>query len=89
VRKTTKSGNSGGTRTGRGGRRKLTRLAYTVAQLAARVGVGRTLLYGEIAAGRLIASKAGRRTIITCENAQAWLRNLPTRTPSAVTRRRR
>jgi excisionase family DNA binding protein len=77
MRKPTKSGHAGGGSTGRGGKRKLLRLAYTVQQLAARVGVGRTLLYREIAAGRLVASKAGRRTLVTRENAQAWLRSLP------------
>jgi excisionase family DNA binding protein len=41
-----------------------TRLAYSIAEAAAVSGIGRTLLYAEIAAGRLLAVKAGRRTLI-------------------------
>jgi hypothetical protein len=46
-------------------------------RLARFTDVGRSLLYAEIAAGRLIASKAGRRTIVSKKNAQAWLDSLP------------
>jgi hypothetical protein len=59
-------------------RRRATRLAYSIPQLAEYAGIGRSMLYAEIGAGRLIASKAGRRTIVTRENAKAWLRELPT-----------
>src|ERR1700722_6052841 len=40
-------------------------------------GVGRTFAYGEIGAGRLIARKAGRRTLIAQTDALAWLERLP------------
>jgi hypothetical protein len=59
-------------------RRLATRLAYTIVHLAESAGVGRSMIYDEIRAGRLVASKAGRRTIVTRENAKAWLRGLPT-----------
>jgi hypothetical protein len=59
-------------------RRRSRSLAYSIPRLAKLVGAGRSKLYGEIAAGRLIASKLGRRTIVTRENANAWLRELPT-----------
>jgi hypothetical protein len=38
---------------------------------------GRTAQYREIAEGRLIAHKLGRRTIILHENAMAWPNSLP------------
>jgi excisionase family DNA binding protein len=59
-------------------RRRSGCLAYSISRLAKLVGAGRSKLYGEIAAGRLKASKLGRRTIVTRENANAWLRELPT-----------
>ncbi len=40
--------------------------------------VGRTKVYGEIKAGRLIARKVGRRTIILDPDYRAWLAALPT-----------
>jgi hypothetical protein len=42
-----------------------------------RYGLGRTRAYEEIAAGRLTARKAGRRTIITADDAEDWLSRLP------------
>jgi excisionase family DNA binding protein len=52
-------------------------MAYSIQRLAKVVGVGRSTLYAEIAAGRLIAQKVGRRTIVTRANVTAWLRGLP------------
>ena len=40
-------------------------------------GIGRTKAYEEIKAGRLKARKAGRRTIITADDAEEWLSLLP------------
>lgn len=48
------------------------------------LGIGRNLLYNEINAGRLIARKAGARTIITTEDAVAYLRSLPQITAHAA-----
>jgi hypothetical protein len=59
-------------------RQRDTRLAYSIPQLAECVGIGRPMLFEEIRAGRLVASKAGRRTLVTREHAKAWLRGLPT-----------
>jgi excisionase family DNA binding protein len=53
------------------------KLAYTVEEAAAALGIGRTKLFAEIAAGRLRARKAGRRTLIAVEDARAFLANLP------------
>lgn len=51
--------------------------AQTVNQFLADVPIGRTKLYEEIAAGRLVAVKVGRRTLIRAEDAEAWLNSLP------------
>jgi len=53
------------------------RRAYTIAQFSEAFGPGKTKIYEEINAGRLRAQKCGRRTIITAENAEAWLASLP------------
>jgi hypothetical protein len=56
--------------------------AHTLSDFCRRYGIGRTKAYEEINAGRLKAKKNGRSTIITDEDAQAWLRGLPEmRTP--------
>ena len=51
-------------------------LAYTIDELCIVAKVGRTTVYKEIAAGRLIARKVGRRTIILPSDSQSWLANL-------------
>jgi excisionase family DNA binding protein len=42
-----------------------------------RYGLGRTLAYEEIKAGRLRARKVGRRTLIAEDDAEDWLKSLP------------
>jgi excisionase family DNA binding protein len=54
------------------------RMAYTIAQLAKVVGVGRSTLYREIGAGRLVPTKVSRRTLIARDWAKEWLLGLPT-----------
>ena len=51
--------------------------AFSIPEFCRRYGIGRTNAYQEIAAGRLRAVKAGRRTLITHEAAEAWLASLP------------
>ncbi|TIU24399.1 MAG: helix-turn-helix domain-containing protein [Mesorhizobium sp.] len=51
--------------------------AFTVAGFCAAFGVGRSLLYQELKSGRLPYRKAGRKTLIRKDDAQAWLDNLP------------
>lgn len=57
----------------------LTKLAYSPNEAAELVGVGRTLIFAEIKAGRLNARKAVSRTLITKTDLEAWLNNLPSR----------
>ncbi|CDX45292.1 hypothetical protein MPLSOD_90064 [Mesorhizobium sp. SOD10] len=50
---------------------------YTIKDFCRAYGVSRSLVYKEMAAGRLTARKAGRRTLILKEVADDWLRTLP------------
>jgi excisionase family DNA binding protein len=52
--------------------------ALSVEEAAKAAGVGRTLLFEEIRKGRITARKVGRRTIITTDELDAWLKALPT-----------
>jgi hypothetical protein len=54
-----------------------TKPAYGIEELAKAGPLRRTYLFKAIKEKRLIAQKAGRRTIITHENFQAFLRSLP------------
>lgn len=56
-------------------RRRSDRLAYSIDRLAKMTDLSRSTLYEEIA-GRLVAQKAGRRTIVTRRDAIRWLRSL-------------
>lgn len=58
--------------------------AFTIKEACREIGIGRTKLYQEIAAGRLIARKANKRTIILHEELQSYLQALPlSRSPDA------
>ena len=48
-------------------------LAYTVKQVLDRVPISRSHLYGEITAGRLVATKIGDRTIFLAGDVDDWL----------------
>jgi excisionase family DNA binding protein len=52
---------------------QLERLAYTVEEAAALVGVGRDLLYDEIPTGRLRSKKAGCRPVMARHQLLEWL----------------
>jgi hypothetical protein len=51
--------------------------AMSLVQFCQRYGPGRTKAYGELKSGRLRGRKIGRRTVITEEDAEDWLRHLP------------
>jgi excisionase family DNA binding protein len=53
------------------------RKAFSPAEAAGIAGVSRSLIFAEIKAGRLVAKKAGRRTLITDSALNAWLASLP------------
>ena len=53
------------------------KLAYSIAELTRISGVGRSFLYEEIKAGRLIVTKAGRRSLLLHGDVVAWLTSLP------------
>ncbi len=53
------------------------KLAYTISEFTRLAGIGRSFLYEEVKAGRLTVHKAGRRTLITREDAENWLSRLP------------
>jgi hypothetical protein len=55
--------------------------ARTVKQFCTDYGVGKTLTYAEIKAGRLRARKAGSKTLILHEDSEAWARSLREATP--------
>ena len=48
-------------------------LAYTIKQVLQRVPISRGHLYNETAAGRLIATKIGARTLFTPQALENWL----------------
>lgn len=53
------------------------KLTYSVPEAVTITGISRSLLYVEIAAGRLTARKLGRRTVILREDLEAFLKALP------------
>jgi hypothetical protein len=52
------------------------RLAYSISEVVQTSGLGRTLVFAEIKAGRLIARKCGRRTVILDEDLRQWLKDM-------------
>ena len=53
------------------------RLAYSVDETSEVSGLGRTKIYEEIKAKRLIARKCGDRTLILHPDLVKWLSDLP------------
>jgi len=51
--------------------------AMSVDEFCQRYGIGRTRAYEEIKQRALRGLKVGRRTIITEDDAEAWLKRLP------------
>ena len=51
--------------------------AFSPDEFAKRYGIGRTTIFAEIKAGRLVARKIGKRTVITVQDGRAWLASLP------------
>jgi hypothetical protein len=51
--------------------------AYSINELASNGPEGRTTLFKAIRERRLVARKAGRKTIVLAEDYEAYLRSLP------------
>ncbi len=51
--------------------------AFGIAQFCIAYGVGKTLVFEEIRRGKLIARKAGARTLIFKADAERWASSLP------------
>ena len=58
--------------------------AFSPDEFAKRYGIGRTTIFAEIKAGRLVARKIGKRTVITVQDGRAWLASLPRASQSAA-----
>mgnify|MGYP001234524362 CR=1 FL=1 len=50
--------------------------ALSIPDFCTRYAIGRSFAYQEIGAGRLMARKAGSRTIIPIQAAEEWLASL-------------
>lgn len=53
------------------------KLAYTLKEASAALGIGKTTLYEAIAAGQLRAVKLGNRTLIMAEALREWMATWP------------
>ncbi len=51
--------------------------AYTVNEILKEIGIGRSKLYSEIAAGKLTPRKIGKKTIFLARDVEIYLNNLP------------
>lgn len=49
------------------------KLAYTIPETVAAIGIGRSTIYKHIKAGTLRATRIGGRTVILAEHLTAWL----------------
>jgi hypothetical protein len=51
--------------------------AMSIARFSEDYAIGRTKAYEELRSGRLRGRKIGKRTIISQDDAEAWLQQLP------------
>ena len=51
--------------------------AFSVNEFLAWASIGRTVFYREVNEGRLKINKIGHKTVVTADNAAAWLNALP------------
>lgn len=51
--------------------------ALSLDEFCAWVSIGRSKVYSEVRAGRLVLRKIGRKSVITVADAEAWLEQLP------------
>ncbi len=55
----------------------MTKLAYSIKQACAAIGIGRTMLYKEITAGKILPRKIGKRTVILADDLANYVKTLP------------
>jgi excisionase family DNA binding protein len=60
------------------------RRALTIMEFATRYSIGRSKIYEEAAAGRITLRKAGKKTLITVDDAEKWLASLPAIEPKTA-----
>jgi excisionase family DNA binding protein len=53
------------------------KMAFSILEVCELTSLGRTAIFAEIKAGRLVARKQGRRTLILATDLEGWLRALP------------
>jgi hypothetical protein len=53
------------------------KLAYPLIDFCEAVGIGRTHAYEQIAQGRLVAVKIGKKTMVTAAEAERFIASLP------------
>ena len=58
------------------------KIAYTINEACEAIGIGRTMIYQEIALGRLPAVKLNKRTVIRAEDLLDYVRGLPAFKPT-------
>jgi hypothetical protein len=51
--------------------------AYSIDSFCKAYSIGRTKVYEEIKQGRLIVTKAGKKSLISAPAAEQWLNSLP------------
>ena len=66
----------------------LTRIGYSIPEVAKIVGIGRTTLYKEIGAGNLVVFKIGRRTLVRKADLRAWIESSVVQLPPPPIARR-
>lgn len=55
------------------------KLAYTMKEAAAALGIGRTTLWRAVSEGQLAALKLGSRTLIPADALRQWVGSMPSR----------
>lgn len=53
------------------------KLAYTIKEASAALGIGRSTIYAAIRDGKITAVKLGQRTLIPADDIRQWVASLP------------
>lgn len=55
------------------------KIAYTIKELAAALGISKSTIYAALSDGKLEAVKLGNRTLIMADAVREWVRSMPKR----------